>query len=161
MTTDTIVEDARWPGHLPELAARAARAALWAAGLDADDHEVCVLATSDEAVADLNRRFRGKPSPTNVLSFPSSEVAPGETPAEMIGDVALAYETCAAEAAAQGKSLDDHATHLIVHAVLHCLGHDHAEEGQAALMEGLETTILEGLGIADPYSDPDRPGKDP
>lgn len=151
MTADTIVAAGDWPGHLPDLAARAANAALEASGLDPDDHEVAILATDDAAVADLNRRFRGKPSPTNVLSFPSAEVSPGHTPPEEIGDIALAWETCSREAEDQGKTLDDHATHLIVHAVLHCLGHDHAEEDAASLMEGLETRILGELGIADPY----------
>ena len=157
MTADTIVAAGDWPGHLPELAARAANAALEASGLDPDDHEVAILATDDAAVADLNRRFRGKPAPTNVLSFPAAEIAVGETPPEEIGDVALAWETCSREAETQGKTLDDHASHLIVHAVLHCLGHDHAEEEQASLMERLEAHILEGLGIADPY----ETGKDP
>ena len=156
MTADTIVAAGDWPGHLPDLAARAANAALEGSGLDPDDHEVAILATDDTAVADLNRRFRGKPTPTNVLSFPSAAIAVGETPPEEIGDIALAWETCAREAAAQGKTIDDHAAHLIVHAVLHCLGHDHAEDEEASLMEGLETRILGGLGIADPY----RTGKD-
>ena len=157
MTADSIIEDDRWPGHVPDLAARAVHAALEGAGLDPDDHEIALLWTSDAAVADLNRRFRGKPAATNVLSFPAAELDAGDTPPEEIGDVAFAYDTCAREAAAQSKTLDDHAAHLVVHAVLHCLGHDHAEDGAAALMEGLETRILAEMGIADPYA----AGKDP
>ena len=152
MAIDTIIEDPRWPGDLPGIAARAVRAALEAAGLDPDDHEIALLAASDAEVADLNRRFRGRPRPTNVLSFPSAELEPGDPPPEALGDVALAYETCAAEARAQGKTVEAHATHLIVHAVLHLLGHDHADEAGASLMEGLEARILAGLGIADPYA---------
>jgi rRNA maturation RNase YbeY len=103
------------------------------------------LFTSDDAVKSLNAQWRGKDMPTNVLSFPAPETA------GTLGDIALAYETCAREADEQGKSLKDHATHLLVHGLLHLLGYDHEADDDAAEMEGLEKDILAGLGIADPY----------
>lgn len=103
------------------------------------------LFTSDDAVKALNTQWRGKDMPTNVLSFPAPETA------GTLGDIALAYETCAREAGEQGKSLKDHATHLLVHGLLHLLGYDHEADDDAAEMEGLEKDILAGLGIADPY----------
>ena len=105
-----------------------------------------VLLTDDAAVRDLNARFRGKDKPTNVLSFPApeSEAYPG--------DVALAFETCAAEALRDGKALRDHAVHLVLHGVLHLNGLDHMEEDAAAAMEALERAALASVGIADPYS---------
>jgi phosphate starvation-inducible protein PhoH and related proteins len=103
------------------------------------------LFTSDDAVKALNAQWRGKDMPTNVLSFPAPETA------GTLGDIALAYDTCAREADEQGKSLIDHATHLLVHGLLHLLGYDHEADDDAAEMEGLEKDILAGLGIADPY----------
>jgi probable rRNA maturation factor len=110
-----------------------------------------LLLTTDTEIKGLNRAWRGKNKPTNVLSFPAGPVPrPRGTPAPL-GDVALAYETCAREAKAQGKSLRDHALHLIVHGLLHLTGHDHMDESEARRMERKETRILQGLGIADPY----------
>jgi probable rRNA maturation factor len=106
---------------------------------------------------ELNRRWRGKDSATNVLSFPAQdfEAGPVSMPPRRLslplGDVVLAFETVAAEAAAQGKSLDDHAAHLIVHGILHLLGLDHAAEEEAEAMEAMERAALAALGIADPY----------
>jgi phosphate starvation-inducible protein PhoH and related proteins len=104
-----------------------------------------VLFTTDAAVQELNLQWRGKDKPTNVLSFPAPETA------GTLGDIALAYETCAREAAEQGKSLKDHATHLLVHGLLHLLGYDHEADDDAAEMEGLEKDILAKLGLDDPY----------
>jgi rRNA maturation RNase YbeY len=103
------------------------------------------LFTSDEAVQVLNNQWRGKDMPTNVLSFPAPQTA------GTLGDIALAYETCAREAQEQGKSLKDHATHLLVHGLLHLLGYDHDADDDAAEMEGLEKDILAKLGLEDPY----------
>lgn len=103
------------------------------------------LFTSDDAVKILNAQWRGKDMPTNVLSFPAPDTA------GTLGDIALAYETCAREADEQGKSLKDHATHLLAHGLLHLLGYDHEADDDAAEMEGLEKDILARLGIADPY----------
>ena len=161
MLVDTVIEDARWAAFgLPGLAERAGRAALQGlgAGLAPDGFSICVMGCDDARIAVLNADFRGKPVPTNVLSWPSAERGaefagePPERPTEAaLGDIALAWETCAAEAQAQGKPMADHVTHLIVHGVLHLLGYDHVEPEDAALMESLEVRILATLGVCDPY----------
>lgn len=107
-----------------------------------------LLLTDDAGLADLNRRFRDKDGPTNVLSFPSGDPAPG-----FLGDIALARETCAREAAEKGVSAQDHAGHLIVHGLLHLIGHDHETDAEAAAMESLESRIVIALGCRDPYGD--------
>ncbi|MGA3304718.1 MAG: rRNA maturation RNase YbeY [Stellaceae bacterium] len=114
--------------------------------------ELSLVLADDAAVRELNREFRGLDKPTNVLSFPASEkTAPG-APMVLLGDVVLAYETVAREAHAQGKSLAEHAAHLVVHGVLHLLGFDHERgEAEAARTEALETQILARLGIPNPY----------
>tara|TARA_B100000678_G_scaffold36902_1_gene26855 strand:- start:2368 stop:2856 length:489 start_codon:yes stop_codon:yes gene_type:complete len=118
-----------------------------------------VLFTSDEEVHALNREWRGKDKPTNVLSFPMLEredlldLAPGGPP-EMLGDIALAAGTCAREAAEKGVPLETHATHLLIHGLLHLAGHDHVDsDAQAEAMEALEIAALAKLGIGDPYGD--------
>ncbi|MEO1680162.1 MAG: rRNA maturation RNase YbeY [Pseudomonadota bacterium] len=161
---EVLVEDAGWEGlALAELAHAAANAVFERLRID-DAAEISLLATSDAAVARLNADFRGKPQPTNVLSWPASDLAPeapgiapslpkADATGELfLGDIALAFETCAAEADAGGKPLSEHATHLIVHAILHLLGYDHTSDEDAVLMEGLETEILCQLDVADPYS---------
>jgi probable rRNA maturation factor len=162
---DTVIEDPRWEAFgLPGLAERAARAALAVAGLGLEGFQIVVMGGDDARVATLNADFRGKPKPTNVLSWPSEDRAPdwpGEPPVlpspgsaedpESLGDIALAWETCAREAEAQEKPLADHVTHLVVHGILHLLGYDHMGDADAALMEGLEVRILATLGVSDPY----------
>ena len=165
MLTDTILEDDRWQAAgLAPLAERAALAALGHLGLDPALFEVAVLACDDARIAVLNADFRGKPQPTNVLSWPawdlSSETEGGAPEApepgtpeapEALGDIAIAYETCAREAADAGKPLADHVTHLVVHGLLHLLGYDHVRDGDATVMERLEVQILGKLGVEDPY----------
>jgi probable rRNA maturation factor len=112
---------------------------------------VTVLLADDGAVKALNRRWRGKNKPTNVLSFPAPDIKLPRSEAKPLGDLALAYDTCAREAKAQGKSLRAHAVHLVVHGLLHLVGHDHASDDEANRMEARETRILAKLGIADPY----------
>lgn len=162
---ETLIEDARWQHFgLEPLATRAARAALAGLGLPAEGYHVSLLGCDDARIAVLNADFRGKPQPTNVLSWPSEDRAPeiigaapdlpAPGPADdplALGDIAIAWETCATEAEAQGKPLADHVTHLIVHAVLHLLGHDHIEPEDAELMEAREVQILATLGVSDPY----------
>jgi len=109
--------------------------------------DVVVLLTDDAAVQRLNAQFRGKDAPTNVLSFPAP---PGL--ADHLGDVCLAYETCAREAAEQGKTLAAHLQHLTAHGVLHLIGHNHEVDAEAEIMEALERRILAALGVADPYA---------
>jgi rRNA maturation RNase YbeY len=141
------MDDPRWIAALGhDVQAFAAHVIAGVDGFFEPKGESCAaLFTSDDAVKALNAQWRGKDKPTNVLSFPAPETA------GTLGDIALAYETCAREADEQGKSLKDHATHLLVHGFLHLLGYDHEADDDAAEMEGLEKEILAGLGIADPY----------
>jgi probable rRNA maturation factor len=162
---DTVIEDDRWEAlGLETLAGRAVAATLTGLGLPPTGFQIVVMGCDDARIATLNADFRGKPAPTNVLSWPSEERAPdapGLTPElpepgsaddpEPLGDIALAYETCAAEATAQGKAMADHVTHLTVHGILHLLGYDHQTDADATLMEGIEQRILATLGVADPY----------
>jgi len=116
------------------------------AALGAEVGALTVLLTDDAAQAELNARFRGREGSTNVLSFPAPESA-----CPHLGDLSLAWETCRAEAEAQGKPSRDHLGHLVVHGVLHLLGRDHLDDAEAEAMEAEERTILAGLGIPDPY----------
>ena len=111
--------------------------------------ELTVRLVDDAAIRTLNRDWRGHDTPTNVLSFPAPEAAPG--PIVYLGDIALSHETAAREAAAEGKSLADHVAHLAIHGFLHLIGYDHDRDARAEVMEGLERAILARLGIADPY----------
>jgi probable rRNA maturation factor len=163
---DTVIEDPRWEGFgLPVVATRACTAALVELGLPAQGFTLCLMGCDDAHIAQLNADFRGKPVPTNVLSWPSEERAAefaGEVPdlpeagpaddPEHLGDIAIAWETCAAEAEAAGKKMDAHVTHLVVHGLLHLLGYDHIDDLDATLMETTEARILETMGVSDPYS---------
>lgn len=154
---DLAVEDARWSDALPgleELVTVAVNAAL-AGAAEEGPSEVSVVLTSDAAVQALNRDWRGKDAPTNVLSFAVREAGTPPPPPgvpETLGDVIVAFETTAAEAIDANKPLKDHLCHLLVHGVLHLVGYDHLEESEAEEMEGLETEVLAGLGINDPYA---------
>jgi len=158
MIVETLIEAEGWDRALPELpgiAETAARAALTSAGRDPARWTLCLLACDDARIAALNAAHRGRAAPTNVLSWPAYAVlppdaAPGAVPRHL-GDLALALETVAAEAGAASIPLKDHAMHLILHGCLHLLGHDHATEAEAAVMEGIETRVLAELGIGDPY----------
>ena len=158
-TVEPVVEDARWEAAgIPAVAERAARAALAEAGRDPDQHEVGLLLCDDAKMAGLNGEFRGKAAATNVLSWPAfpGEVPvpsgdPGEGPT-FLGDIALGFDTCLAEAGAAGIPLADHAAHLVVHGVLHLLGHDHGLDAEADAMEAIETKVLASMGIANPYT---------
>ena len=112
--------------------------------------ELSLLLTDDAGMRELNRAWRGLDKPTNVLSFPGSGPSSPEG-VRHLGDIALAFETVAREAAEERKSLADHVAHLIVHGALHLLGHDHEADEEAEAMEALETAALARLGIADPY----------
>jgi probable rRNA maturation factor len=162
---DCVIEDSRWNAlGLNDLADRAARAAFHDLALRVDGFQIVVMGCDDARIAALNADFRGKPQPTNVLSWPAEDLAPdtpGDAPARpargapddpaALGDIAIAWETCVREAAEHGKTVSDHVTHLLVHATLHLLGYDHVRDGDAAVMEALEVRILDKLGIADPY----------
>ncbi|WP_333591777.1 rRNA maturation RNase YbeY [Brevundimonas sp.] len=139
------IEDEAWTAAAADAEARVVAAAQ--AALDGVDGEVVVLLTDDATVRDLNARFRAKDRPTNVLSFPAPETARPH-----LGDLVLALGVCVAEAAEQGKTVGDHLSHLVVHGVLHLLGHDHEDEIEAEAMEARERVMLATLGVADPYA---------
>lgn len=103
---------------------------------------IAISLTSDENITELNHQFRGKNKSTNVLSFPDDD---------RLGDIAISYQTIKSEAEQQGKNIKDHLAHMLVHGVLHLLGHDHEEDNQAEEMEELERKILADLSIGDPY----------
>jgi probable rRNA maturation factor len=139
------------------LAEAATRAALAAECKERADRPVLVgiVLTDDSEQRGLNRAYRGKDSSTNVLSFAMSdpdEPAPPGAPV-LLGDVVLAYETVAREAAEQRKPLPDHLSHLVLHGVLHLIGFDHESDAEAAIMEAREIEILATLGVPAPYAD--------
>jgi probable rRNA maturation factor len=158
---EAVVEDPRWEAAgIVTIAERAARAALAGAGRDPDRHEVALLLCDDARIAGLNADFRGRAAPTNVLSWPAFDGPvpdPGQDEPLFLGDLAVGFETCAREAAEAGIALADHAAHLVVHGVLHLLGHGHGDDAEAEAMEALETKVLASMGIANPYSREERP----
>jgi len=135
--------------HPADTARRAAAAALASAGLH--DGEVGILLTDDAYVRALNRKWRAKDEPTNVLSFVSPFSEPGEP--RFLGDVVIAFETVLREAEAEGKPAHHHLAHLVVHGVLHLVGHDHASDNEAEAMERKERAALATVGVPDPYMD--------
>ena len=155
ITVDVIVAAKPWRAvrGARTLARKAAAAALAGSRKKVRGAEVAVVLTSDAAVRRLNAAYRGKDRPTNVLSFPAAEGrdfldgAPG-----LLGDVVLAYGTMVKEARADAKPLKNHLLHLVVHGVLHLLGYDHGRVREAQAMEALETKILAGMGVPDPYA---------
>lgn len=164
---DLIIEADAWGRALPDLddaATVAVRLALDAAGHDADAWTVCVLACDDNRIAALNAAHRGKPGPTNVLSWPAVDLSPDTPGAEprapsrgpnglrtSLGDVAIALQTLEREAQTASIPLKNHAIHLILHGALHLLGYDHETPEDAERMEGLESRAMVAAGLADPY----------
>jgi len=156
---DVIVEAPQWEGSDAEaMVRRALTEAAIATRLDFKDRTLAVLLTDDASIRRLNAQWRKIDKPTNVLSFPpalnANLQADGMT---SLGDIAIAYETTAREAEAEGKRFDDHVAHLAVHGFLHLLGYDHDSESAAATMENLERAILARLGVPDPYLTPVAP----
>lgn len=154
MAVEVLIEDTRWGDvDITALARRATDAALAGAALDPAAWEVSLLACDDTRIATLNATFRDKPAPTNVLSWPGADRGappdPGVDPE--LGDIAIAYDTCAREAGEAGLNLDTHVLHLLVHGTLHLLGYDHETDADAAVMEALEVEVLATLGVANPY----------
>jgi len=168
---EVAILDAAWADSVRDaeaLACRAARAAVFGAGLPEAlagvsasgtraMPEVSIVLSDDSRVRELNKTYRHKNAPTNVLSFPALDsqdemIAATERGQPLIlGDVILARETLLREAQEQGKVAEDHLCHLVVHGVLHLLGYDHIEDGDAGIMEGLEADVLATLEIANPY----------
>jgi probable rRNA maturation factor len=160
-----VQAEADWPQDIDweALATRAATAAIgrtpqgeWLT--DPALIEVAVRLTSDDEVQTLNRQYRQKDKPTNVLSFPMIQPDLLDTVTQnsddgevLLGDIVLAHGVCVAEAGERGISVADHATHLIVHGCLHLLGHDHQNDAEAEAMEAIERSTLAELGLHDPY----------
>jgi probable rRNA maturation factor len=147
---DILVESPRWRA-VPDAAA-VLRRAIGAAADSVDipaGATLAIVLTDDAAMRALNGRWRGRAEPTNVLSFPAADRAARDG---ALGDIAIAYETTAREAEAEGKRFADHLAHLAVHGFLHLLGYDHQSADEADAMERLERMILARLGIADPYA---------
>lgn len=152
---DVSVESGQWAvvSDVEALSSRAILAAAECSGMVLKKGaEVSVLLTTDAQIRELNRIWRHQDKPTNVLSFPAATGA-RMADAIMLGDIVVAFETVNREAMIDGKTLEDHLTHLLVHGFLHLLGHDHLTEPEAEIMENLERAILASLSIADPYAD--------
>ena len=150
LAVDIVVESPLWKA--PRGADAMLRRALAAAGaLVPRDGELAVVLTDDAAIRALNRDWRGKDAATNVLSFPAKEARPDRRAPRLLGDIVIAYETVAREAAAEGKPFMHHLAHLAVHGFLHLVGYDHEANGDADAMERLEIAILARLDVPDPY----------
>lgn len=143
LEVDIVGGSELWRGHEALLSHALAAAAVH----EGKDGVVSLLLGDDAAITELNRAWRGKEGPTNVLSFPAARVQQG-----FWGDIAMAAETIAAEAQFQGKSFQNHAAHIAIHGFLHLLGYDHESESEAETMEAKERAILASLGIEDPYA---------
>lgn len=143
---DLRVEAPAWPDLVTDLKSVCERALLAGASLTGAEGEVSLLLTNDGEIQSLNRDWRGKDKPTDVLSFPAAEM---DRP--FLGDIAIALETTRDDAAAKDIELAQHLSHLLIHGLLHLLGHDHKEDTEAAEMEALEIAALASLGWPDPY----------
>lgn len=151
---DVLVADARWSAldHPEALARKAVEAAFAAAKAAPGEAEISVLLTEDGAIRALNRDWRGKDQPTNVLSFQVPQPMNGREPRHL-GDIVLAYDTILRESQREAKTLRAHVAHLIVHGTLHLLGHDHETDEEAEVMEALEVQALASLAVDNPYRD--------
>lgn len=150
LAVEIAIENGDWPEGLQPIAERALAAALEQSGYAVDGPcEISVLLTDDASQRVLNREWRGKDKPTNVLSFPALDA---DDPLEgLLGDISLAYETLVREAEELEKPFEHHFAHLLVHGMLHVLGYDHLSEDEALAMEARETDIMGLLGYPDPY----------
>ena len=147
---EIVVEDWRRAVSDVDAIVRNAVCFAWAAAGSEHGAELNVVLNDDSALRRLNMEHRGRHRSTNVLSFPMGEPMDPDGPVHL-GDIVLAFETVKKEAMRDGKSLEAHLSHLVVHGLLHLLGHDHAAEAEAAEMEGTEISILSELGYPDPY----------
>jgi probable rRNA maturation factor len=151
VTVELTIEDPSWTalGDVQCLVERAVEAALAEAGVMPEDGtELSCLLCDDPVMRALNQQWRGTDRSTNVLSFPAA--GPGAE--RMLGDIVLAYGTVSLEAAVEGRAIQDHVAHLIVHGTLHLVGQDHEAEADAEAMEALEIRAMARLGLADPYA---------
>ncbi len=152
---DILVEAGEWPDEsvLDELADRGVAGVVAELGkAGGNQSELSLVFTDDAGIARLNKEWRGKDGPTNVLSFPAFPVQPGAALPPLLGDIVLAAETVSREAKLDGKPLEHHIAHLIIHGFLHLVGHDHEAEAEAETMEAIERRALARLAIPDPYA---------
>lgn len=151
---DILVNDTSWEAALPGYEALLSRAVgTTLTHLNASKtYELSIVLTGDAEIQELNREWRGKDKPTNVLSFPQDEDT-------LLGDIILALGTIESEARSQDKTLADHTTHLTVHGLLHLLGYDHEVDAEAEEMEALEIAICAQLGVKNPYAGDDKAAK--
>lgn len=160
LLVELSVEDPAWAAvaDLETLAEHTLTVALDESGETlSGEAEVSCLFCDDAAIRALNAQWRGQDKPTNVLSFPAGG-PPAAGTVRLLGDIVLGFETVEREAREEGRPIEAHVVHLLVHGLLHLLGHDHAEPSEAEAMEALETRIMHKLGRADPYAD--RPAAD-
>lgn len=167
---DVLIEDKRWHGaELNNLAQKWVPAVLSHFDLAANRYSVSVLGCDDKRIATLNTEFRDKPVPTNVLSWPALDLPrpqsgrPPQLPRarsiemlQELGDIAISFDTCVAEAEKAGIDIQAHVAHLLVHSTLHLLGYDHIVTKDAVQMEGLERQVLAAGGLPDPYDSNQR-----
>lgn len=148
-TLEIVVRSPLWKAEPGAVAAvrRAIKEAI--AVVSTRSGELAIVLTDDSSIRALNRQWRGKDEPTNVLSFPAAEPQYGAP--VLLGDIVIAYETTAREASAEHKPFMHHLAHLAVHGFLHLLGYDHEAKAEARVMERLETAILARLAVPDPY----------
>lgn len=142
---DILHQAGSWPKAVEEIIQNSVNTTLNHLEID-DGSEISIVLTDDAHIRTLNRDYRHKDKPTNVLSFPQDL-------GDMLGDVILALETLQRESLEQEKTFEQHLTHLTVHGTLHLLGYDHENDEDAAEMESLEIKILALLGIKNPYED--------
>lgn len=149
---DVIVRSARWRKRptAKTIVKKAVSAA--ADAISTPRAELAIVLSDDSAIQALNRDWRGKNAPTNVLSFPAVAPGKGQPASPYIGDVVIAYQTTEREAVAEGKPFGHHLAHLAVHGFLHLLGYDHENDRDAQKMERLERKILKRLAVPDPYA---------
>lgn len=162
MQLEVTVEYSGWDDLIPavdELAREALGAAAGEVGFADPAAEVSLLFADDASVRRLNRDWRGKDTPTNVLSFEADEEEGPATGPRLLGDIVLAFETVMREAREQHKRPEDHTRHLLAHGFLHLLGYDHQDAAEAERMEAHESAALARLGVADPYAE-DRRGSE-
>ncbi|MBO0755484.1 MAG: rRNA maturation RNase YbeY [Bradyrhizobiaceae bacterium] len=150
-SVDIVTESPLWKA-IPSARTTLRRAITAAAPKDLRNVEVAIVLTDDQSIRALNRQWRGHDKATNVLSFPARPGERGSGVPVHVGDIVIAYETSAREAAAEGKSFLHHLSHLAVHGFLHLVGYDHESYDEAETMESLERRILARLGVPDPYA---------
>ena len=149
---EVLRQEPNWNGEVSDQAlVGAAEAAFVQSGRVSGAAELALLLCDDDEIRKLNKAWRGKDEPTNVLSFPLG-APPGKTGPQPLGDVALAYQTVASEALDRNVSIGQHAVHLVVHGVLHLMGYDHMCDADAREMESLEAQVLAGLGLPNPHA---------